>query len=461
MPAALIPGELAGTVAEPGARRPVRRPSPAPKLPAFPAILFTDDAPPRGIPEVEGALLPEVSPRSVWPSKPAVRAATSRPPVTREGSTPATGDRPAGTSTPSAPSAPSATGPALQVQSRPPAPAVPMPSGSIWVVVRDPWTLVAHWSFRTQELVAWAAQQGPGEWRIRVHEGTVAGWIRGERPADLSQSFSFLPLANPGGTFVVELGWATNRGEWRGLALTLPVTTEGEMIHFPRSMPWVKAAVVGQETSASSQEEVASAREDSWPEPVALSAPGPAPVVPGAALAPRVSGPSIRTRELARLVTEPDGHFSGEASSAALAERTRLVVSRVEEAEKLAGEAGPDAVGQPEAGQLPSSPAELPPAPPGFWFEVNAEVILYGRTARDARVTIGDRPVRLREDGSFSFRFALPDGDFSLPVVAVNAAGTDRRAAAVRFTRATVLTGEVGVHPQDPALRPPRPEFAE
>ncbi|HTH49314.1 MAG TPA: hypothetical protein VMB21_17490, partial [Candidatus Limnocylindria bacterium] len=70
------------------------------------------------------------------------------------------------------------------------------------------------------------------------------------------------------------------------------------------------------------------------------------------------------------------------------------------------------------------------------------------------------RPVKLRDDGSFSFRFALPDGEFQLPVVAVSAAGDDQRTAEVTFARTTVLKGEVGTQPGDPALLPPTVEAA-
>jgi hypothetical protein len=86
-----------------------------------------------------------------------------------------------------------------------------------------------------------------------------------------------------------------------------------------------------------------------------------------------------------------------------------------------------------------------------FWFRVNAEVILHGSTEPDARVTIAGRPVALRPDGSFSFRFAFPDGNFWLPIEAVSADGLDGRKAAVRFLRATTLEGDVGVHPVSPA----------
>jgi len=61
----------------------------------------------------------------------------------------------------------------------------------------------------------------------------------------------------------------------------------------------------------------------------------------------------------------------------------------------------------------------------------------------------------LRLDGSFSYRFALPDGQYELPIVAVSADKTDARAAELSFSRATDYRGEVGAHPQDPQLKIP------
>jgi hypothetical protein len=91
----------------------------------------------------------------------------------------------------------------------------------------------------------------------------------------------------------------------------------------------------------------------------------------------------------------------------------------------------------------------------GFWFIVNAELILYGATEPDATVTLGGRQIKLRPDGSFSYRFALPDGHFELPASAVSAEGDDRRTAALEFTRTTAYAGEIGVHPQDAKLKAP------
>jgi len=105
-----------------------------------------------------------------------------------------------------------------------------------------------------------------------------------------------------------------------------------------------------------------------------------------------------------------------------------------------------------------SSPSGGPPAERGFWFQVNAELVLFGATERDAIVTIGGRKITLQPDGSFSIRFSLPDGQYGLAIEAFSADGADGRAAELNFTRVTRVSGEVGTHPQDPALKPPAPE---
>jgi hypothetical protein len=87
-------------------------------------------------------------------------------------------------------------------------------------------------------------------------------------------------------------------------------------------------------------------------------------------------------------------------------------------------------------------------------MRINAEVILHGSTDPKAAVTVAGIPVSLRHDGSFSFRFAFPDGDFSLPVVATAPDGLESRQAIVRFQRDTQLIGEVSVHPVPPSSDP-------
>ena len=89
----------------------------------------------------------------------------------------------------------------------------------------------------------------------------------------------------------------------------------------------------------------------------------------------------------------------------------------------------------------------------GFWFNVNAELI-HLRRDRAGRESHHRRArIKLRSDGTFSFRFALPDGKYELPAVAVSADKTDARAAELKFSRETEYRGDVGAHPQDPALK--------
>lgn len=82
----------------------------------------------------------------------------------------------------------------------------------------------------------------------------------------------------------------------------------------------------------------------------------------------------------------------------------------------------------PSSGVVSSGAQVLPKAPEkGFWLQVHTELILYGATEPDANVTVMGRPVRLNPDGTFSLRFALPDGEQVLKVRAVNADGDMER----------------------------------
>jgi hypothetical protein len=121
----------------------------------------------------------------------------------------------------------------------------------------------------------------------------------------------------------------------------------------------------------------------------------------------------------------------------------------------------PEAISSPGGAGLgevtsPGEWGEVSPA--GFWFNINAELVVYGATEPDARVEIAGRPIRLRPDGTFSYRFAFPDGRYQLPATAVSRDGHDRRQARLEFGRSTEYSGDVGAHPQDPVLKKPSPE---
>jgi len=55
-----------------------------------------------------------------------------------------------------------------------------------------------------------------------------------------------------------------------------------------------------------------------------------------------------------------------------------------------------------------------------FFLEVWTELILYGRTTPDAAVSVCGKKIKLRDDGTFSIRYALPEGNFRFDVSATS-----------------------------------------
>ncbi|MCB4791374.1 MAG: DUF4912 domain-containing protein [Elusimicrobia bacterium] len=62
--------------------------------------------------------------------------------------------------------------------------------------------------------------------------------------------------------------------------------------------------------------------------------------------------------------------------------------------------------------------------PKDFWLKADTELIIYGSTESDAKLTVDGQPVALYPDGSFSLRFYLPDGKKEYPIHAVSNDGT-------------------------------------
>jgi hypothetical protein len=79
--------------------------------------------------------------------------------------------------------------------------------------------------------------------------------------------------------------------------------------------------------------------------------------------------------------------------------------------------------------------------PPGklrkFWFQIDAELIVYGATEPNARVTLQGEPVKLRPDGTFTMRFSLPDSRQIIPAVAASGDGVEERTIVLAVERNT------------------------
>jgi hypothetical protein len=72
-----------------------------------------------------------------------------------------------------------------------------------------------------------------------------------------------------------------------------------------------------------------------------------------------------------------------------------------------------------------------------FWFQLDAELIVYGATEPNSRVTLQGEPVKLRPDGTFTMRFSLPDSRQIIPAVATSPDGVEERTIVLAVERNT------------------------
>ena len=78
-------------------------------------------------------------------------------------------------------------------------------------------------------------------------------------------------------------------------------------------------------------------------------------------------------------------------------------------------------------------------------FDVDAELIVFGKTVPSAVVSVAGRPVKLREDGSFTVRMELPDKRQVLPVTAESRDGARQRTTVIAVERNTKVMEPVEV----------------
>lgn len=78
-------------------------------------------------------------------------------------------------------------------------------------------------------------------------------------------------------------------------------------------------------------------------------------------------------------------------------------------------------------------------------FEVDAELIVFGRTSTGSSVSLGGRPVKLQTDGTFTVRMKLPDKRQVLPVTAESRDGLRQRTTVIAVERNTKVMEAVDI----------------
>jgi len=324
-------------------------------------------------------------------------------------------------------------------------------SRELHLAARDPRWLYAHWDFTAAQLREYNALSADRHLMLRLYRDTPDTPPLLEIHLHPESRHWFVPAPFAGAKYAAILGYYDAAHGWAELARSAAAFTppDSQAEDTPVRFTTIPADVpLGQLMSAV--------------QAVALKNAPPS----GAAQQLRADGYSSRP--------EPErtaGHWT-DAQEKALAEAVMLDPARriwigsleVTELVRRQLEQGVSSIGAGQFG-LPSptsaaissvsSPAGRPEGRRGFWFNVNAELIIYGSTEPDAAVTIGGRQIQLRRDGSFSFRFALPDGQYELPLEARSADAVETRSAELKFSRASKYQGGVAAHPQDKELQPP------
>jgi uncharacterized protein len=326
-------------------------------------------------------------------------------------------------------------------------------TGRLFLTARDPHWLYAHWDIHSSTQFQHNAKSEDRHLVLRMHEGDLHAKPVKEIHVHPESRHWFAHVEGADKQYVADLGYYRVGHNWTSLATSAPMRTPPETVSTDST---VQFATLPPELAFETI--------------LALLEEGEADELP---LAHAIERLRARHRHHEFPPTERQAEWTPEQAHAL----AQLLA---------AGQSQPALRGSAE---IPSPTSEIPfggdwSAPPGefnlssffggesvssplgggesagrdFWFNVNAELIIYGSTEPGAKVSIGGKPIALRPDGFFSYRFALPDGKYELPIVAVSADDTDGRAADLKFARTTELYGDVGDHPQDPELTPPVPE---
>ena len=342
-------------------------------------------------------------------------------------------------------------------------------TGRLWLAARDPHCLYASWDLTSEQQSRYNAVALGQHLVIRIHLDMPLdrGILEVQLRPDSQHWFINVPLA--GRRYVAELGYYQADQQWESVAVSEPISTPPEGLAREKTVRFAtlraqnlappqpmlapsapRTAEAPQETqpgpaSNTSEPITAPATSVGLPEPYSLASAFVQGVLPELLepwLATISEWTPAQEAALARLLDWRSVQIESPTSG----EMIELPPSSMDLGAPIGLSSLQETLSSPAGGEIPRQEH--------FWFSVNAELVIYGATDPNARVTIGGRPIQLRPDGTFSYRFALPDGHYELPIAATSAQG-DLRKADLEFFRNTNYQGDVQAHAQDPGLKKP------
>jgi hypothetical protein len=341
---------------------------------------------------------------------------------------------------------------------------------ALWLGALDPHSLCAQWEIPNKQLTELSAETPGSSLQLRVLTELPTPLCVSTETLDPSMQTAFVSVPVADTPYRAELGIRSREGHWNILAESTPVITPAETMAPDTGYQEARWFFTEQRPAAPVSETIAVIHASDgiqqfsteWThEPsVQSTLPTNPPSVANARRLIRSSVGDTWTESTSSHSLSRSSSLEEWAEENAIRDNalSAIPISSIPSSEALLKPL--ETLDQASA-DSPTSRSDQPPSPGRkFWFKINAEVTLYGSTEPNANVFIGSQKVTLRPDGTFTFRFALPNGTFPLPVVAIAADGSDGRAATVTLSRQTEFSGEVGVHPQDSALRPPLPQNA-
>ncbi len=303
-------------------------------------------------------------------------------------------------------------------------------TGKVLLLAREPHWLYSHWDLTREQQRGYNARSVHHHLVLRVHAEADSGQPEVEQHVHADSRSWFIHVNGAATRYVAELGFYQGEEEWVSIGSSSAVTTPADAASEDRNVRY--AAMVAQMQGVAGGPAAAERR-----------------VRPRRVL---VQGELFRGgAEAGQVADEPSGGAQGTARPTgpewALAQE-RAIAEEIGLHEVEREQAGSIEIAELVRGQLEQeipSGAELGSISSAwggqqggkeFWLSVNADLIIYGGTEPNARVTLGGRPVTVRLDGTFSCRVELPDGEYEVLVEAVSVEN-EARQARLKFRRCT------------------------